>query len=97
VTGVGDYILSRLVYGTWTHAWNSRVRTNALLGFRTDDFRGTGGGRSDDSTSIGGGVTYDMRRWLNLGAQYIHTNRSSNTPIFDYDRNILMLSVGATL
>ena len=60
-------------------------------------YRGTGGGRSDDVNAVGGGLTYDMRRWLNLGAQYIHTNRSSNTPANDYDRNILMLSVGATL
>ncbi len=96
-TGIGDYILSSLVYGTWTHAWNSVVKTNVLLGYRRDDFRGSGAVRKDDTTSAGVGATYQMRRWLNFGAQYIYTDRSSNTAAFEYQRNVFMLTVGGTL
>ena len=96
-SGIGDFILSSVVYGTWTHAWNNEVRSNALVGYRTDDFKGAGATRKDKTASAGAGVTYQFRRWLNLGAQYIYTDRSSNAPGMEYERNVFMLTLGATL
>ena len=85
-------------YGvTWNHAWSSRLRSTALASFRTDDYKGAGITRSDDTTSLGIKVDYYFRRWLRLGAGYTHWDRNSNPPGFDYKRNIYMFTVGATL
>ncbi len=96
-TGQGDFIMTKSVFLTWTHAWNGQVRTNALAGYRNDDYRGLFTTRSDDTASFGAGVNYQFRRWLNLGAQYIFTNRSSNVPAVEYDRNVIMFTLGASL
>lgn len=96
-TGLGDFILTKRIAATWTHAWNSRTTSYVNLGFRNDDFRGAGVSRSDDTATGGVRLTYQMRRWLNLGAEYSHTTRSSDIPVFDYDRNLFMLTLGATL
>ena len=42
-------------------------------------------------------MSYDFRRWLRFGAEYTHTDRNSNRNIYDYKRNLFLLTVGATL
>lgn len=96
-SGFGDTILSRSYNLTWTHAWSSRLRTQALASLRNDTFIGSGISRLDDVTSLGMSVGYDFRRWLHFGLQYTHTERSSNQFGLDYRRNLLLFTVGATL
>jgi hypothetical protein len=97
-TGVGDAVLGTNYGVTWSHAWNSRLRTSVLASFRHDDFPGTsGGGRQDDTSSFGLKVGYDFRRWLRLGAEFTHTERESNGVDLNYKRNLLLFTVGATL
>lgn len=96
-TGVGDTVVSKNYGVTWSHAWSSRLRTQALASYRTDDYTGAGVTREDDNTSWGLRVDYDFRRWLRFGAAYTHFNRDSNDNTFNYKRNLLLFTVGATL
>ncbi len=96
-TGFGDTIVTKLYGLTWSHAWSTRLRTQALANYRTETFTGAGVGREDDTTSWGLRVGYDFRRWLRFGAEYTHFDRDSNTTGFDYKRNLLLFTVGATL
>ena len=96
-TGIGDTIVGTNYGITWSHAWSSRLRTQALAGLRNDAFQGAGITRKDDTTSFGLKVAYDFRRWLRLGAEYTHAERDSNDNTFNYKRNLLLFTVGATL
>jgi hypothetical protein len=40
--------------------------------------------RQDTFLAWGGAVSYDIQKWLRVGADYIHTLRSSNFKVFDY-------------
>ena len=96
-TGVGDAVVGKNYGVTWSHAWSSRLRTQALTTSRNDTFTGAGVNRKDDTTSFGLKVAYDFRRWLRLGAELTHTERDSNGVDLNYKRNLLLFTVGATL
>lgn len=96
-TGVGSAIVSNSYGLSWNHAWNSRLRTQALAGYRRDDFLDSSPDRLDKTATFGARVSYDFRRWLMFGVQYTHTDRDSNQRIYDYKRNLFLLTVGATL
>ena len=96
-TGVGDTVVSKNYGVTWSHAWSSRLRTQALATFRNDTFIGAGVSRNDDTASFGLRVAYDFRRWLRFGAEYTRFTRDSNSDAFDYKRNLLLFTVGGTL
>jgi hypothetical protein len=96
-TGVGDAVIGKLYSATWSHAWSSRLRSQVLASYRADDFLDATPNRNDDTATFGARLKYDFRRWLILGAEYTHTNRDSNQGIYDYKRNLYLLTVGATL
>ena len=78
-TGVGDAIVSNNYGVTWSHAWSSRLRTQALASYRNDDFLESSAPRAwTTPRTFGAKVAYDFRRWLRLGAEYTHTDRNSN-------------------
>lgn len=96
-SGVGDTILSTNYSLGWSHAWSTRLRTQAFTSYRIDSFQGTGVTREDTNKSIGLKVVYDFRRWLRLGAEFTHSERDSTSPGSDYRRNLFLLTVGTTL
>jgi len=96
-TGFGDTTVTKLYGITWSHAWTSRLRTQVLASLRNDNFNGAGVTRQDDTISYGLKAAYDFRRWLRFGAEYTHFTRDSNLNAFDYKRNLLLFTVGATL
>jgi len=96
-TGIGSAIASNNYRVTWNHAWNSRLRTQALAGYQKDDFLQSSPYRQDDVTTFGARVSYDFRRWLLIGAEYTRSNRNSTESFYDYKRNLYLLTVGATL
>ena len=101
-TGLGNFTINETHQVLWTHAWTSRISSNLSGSFSTDKFNNapiTAGGpdRKDETQSAGLKVTYLMRRWLKLGADYMHTTRDSNDANFDYKRNQLMFFVSGTL
>jgi polysaccharide biosynthesis protein VpsM len=94
-TGLGSFILSSATGVTWTHSWNSLVSTAINARFQNDEYQGFN--RDDDVKSLGAKVAYKFRRWVTLGAEFTHTQRDSNQPAFEYDRNLWMVTAQFTL
>ena len=40
--------------------------------------------RNDTIIGWGGGVTYDIQRWLRVGLDFVHIDRDSNFPLFSF-------------
>ena len=96
--GFGDTVLATASTVRWTHNWTSQISTAATGFYGTDDYKGvTGLGRNDKLPSLGLRATYQMRRWLDLGADYTWSRRDSNFDSADYKKNVFMLFVNATL
>lgn len=99
-SSVGDTVRSSNYQLGWTHDWSSVLSSNVRAS-RLDEayiLNGSSSNQRSDTTHIYGiGVGYQMRRWLKLGADYSHTNRSSNIDLYDYKRNVLMFTAGAAL
>ena len=93
--GVGNFIDRTSTGVRWTHEWNSRFVTEGSASYATDDYQGAA--RTDNTQTYGAKATYKMRRWLNLGADYSHGIRSSSDGNFDYQHNVFMLFLDATL
>ncbi|HLX22433.1 MAG TPA: outer membrane beta-barrel protein [Usitatibacter sp.] len=94
-TGLGDYILTSLSGVNWTHQWNSRVSSAVILRYQRDEYQGFD--RTDNTKIFGLKVGYKMRPWLTLGAEYTYTNRDSNIDIYDYDKNLYLLTATASM
>ena len=94
-TGLGRYILSSVGGLAWNHAWSSFFSTGVDVRFQRDAYRGFD--RSDDIVSVGLRAGYKFRRWLTIGAEWNHSNRDSNAPTFDYDRNRYLLTATASM
>jgi len=96
--GLGDTVANTNSIVRWTHNWTSQFLTTATGMYGTDDYKGvTAGGRYDKLPSLGLRATYQMRRWLDLGADYTWAKRDSNLDSADYKKNVIMLFVNATL
>ncbi len=94
-TGLGDFTLAKKYGTTWTHGWDSRLKSVVSLSRNNDDF--VGNVRADKTDAFGLAVNYKLMRWLTLSGEYNTTKRDSNTSVFDYKRNLYMLKLSATL
>jgi hypothetical protein len=94
-TGVGSFILTSVAGVTWTHAWNSVFSTGVDARYTKDEFQNAT--RVDETKSLGFRAGYKFRRWLTLGAEYTHTRRDSNQSIFEYDKNLYLLTATASM
>ena len=92
---IGNFIDKTTTGAVWTHDWSSRVTTDVSASYMNDQYKGLA--RTDKIQNFGLRATYKMRRWLNFGADYSYTNRNSDDNNFDYQRNLFMLFVRATL
>ena len=93
--GVGNFIDRTATSVRWAHEWTSQISTEALGSYMTDAYQGAA--RTDNTQKLGLRTTYKMRRWLNFGADYAYTTRSSDDSKFDYKSNVFMLFVNAAL
>lgn len=94
-TGLGNFILSSIAGASWNHAWTSVISTGVDYRYQKDEYQGFD--RSDKTNSLGLKVGYRFRRWLTLGAEYSHTQRDSNVPTFEYDKNLYLLTATASM
>lgn len=93
--GTGDFIDTKNYNVNWNHAWSNIINTDLGLGFSNENYKGSN--REDDTTSFNAGVNYDMRRWLTFGLGYKYSDIDSNLANTDYDKNLVMLTVNASL
>jgi hypothetical protein len=94
-TGLGNFILSSIAGVSWNHAWSSVLTTGVDYRYQKDEYQGFD--RTDKSNILGLKVGYKFRRWLTLGAEYSHTQRDSNLPTFEYDKNLYLLTATASM
>jgi hypothetical protein len=94
-TGVGDYILNRSESLRWTHQWSSFTTTKVNLGHVDSDYHGID--LQQNTKNYGVGISYAVRRWLNLSAELATTRRTSNVSTQEYKRNVFSLSLEGTL
>jgi len=94
-TGLGDAINVTATGLAWRHDWNSKLSTGLSYIYSNDDY--VGFDRTDKVNTIGFKVGYQMRRWLDLGFEYIYVDRDSNLNQYDYTRNRYFFTLGLTL
>lgn len=75
----------------WIHYWKPFLHTKLGVLATDDDYNGTP--RNDNRYGASGGVFYQARPWLELGAEYRYETRVSNEPLAEYDENQLLFSV----
>jgi hypothetical protein len=95
-TGQGAFILSSPTGVIWTHSWSSLLSTTVNARYQKDEYQG-GTNREDEIKSLGLKVAYKFRRWVTLGAEYTYSQRDSNIPTAEYDRNLWLLTANFTL
>lgn len=97
-SGAGDAIDTETLSLAWTHAWNERVSTNAMLSHMNEDYVGNGAGaREDETDTVTLGVNYELQRWLSVNLAYTNTDTESNVAGESYDRNQVMLTLVGSL
>ncbi|MAY43407.1 MULTISPECIES: outer membrane beta-barrel protein [unclassified Neptuniibacter] len=93
--GTGNYIDTTSWSLNWQHDWTDKVISRASYGQSDSDY--VSSTRKDESTNYGVGVTYKMRRWLDLGLDYNYSDRESNVAGTDYDKNSVYLTLQGSL
>ena len=93
--GFGDFILRRDTTLAWMHQWSERLSSQVDVGVAHDEHRPSL--RTDDSSFYGVSGQYRMAPWLRLGAGYRASDRDSDVPALNYNRNQLMISLEASL
>jgi len=96
-TGNGNFIDTKSYNVNWNHAWSDIVNTDLGLGLTNETYEGAADGREDDTTSVNMGLNYDMRRWLTFGLNYTYSDIDSNLANTDYSKNLVMLTINASL
>jgi hypothetical protein len=97
-SGTGDAIDTTNLNLTWTHGWNDRVSTNAMLGRMNEEYVGNGAnGREDETNTVMLGVNYELQRWLSANLAYTNTDTQSNIAGESFDRNKVMLTLTGSL
>jgi hypothetical protein len=94
-TGLGDFILTSVGGATWTQNWTSYVRTAVDVRYQRDAYQGFD--RTDKTWLTGIKAGYKFRRWLTLGAEYDYWKRDSNLDIYDYNRNLFLITATASM
>ncbi|WP_181898348.1 outer membrane beta-barrel protein [Alteromonas aestuariivivens] len=98
--GESDFIDSQEYGVRWDHAWLQRLSTYLDLRYVENVYVGDleiEDDRRDKMSNLRMGVSYDFRRWLNLGVYYHLSSRSSNRESVEFDRNIFGITAKVTL
>jgi hypothetical protein len=94
-TGLGDFILTSIGGVTWTHDWTSYIKTAVDTRYQRDAYQGFD--RTDKTWLVGLKAGYKFRRWLTLGAEYDYWKRDSNLDVYDYTRNLFLITATASM
>lgn len=78
----------------WNHDWG-RGYTSTLS--YTNSFKDYDATREDKVNAYGIGLTYMAKRWMDIAINYSKTNQDSNDNNFDYDRDLVTISVNLSL
>ena len=85
------YVIGDSLEAEWQHALTSRIQTGLNISSRDDNFSSSD--RSDKLTYYGAKLTYDWKRWLDIGLSYEHSKRDSNVENAAYDNDSVTLEL----
>ncbi len=88
-------IKSRSSTLSWNHAWLDRLSSEVSYTYTDQDYQDIE--RDDEIDTFGIGVTYEMRRWLDIGVGYKFSENDSTAANESYERNIFSISFTASL
>jgi hypothetical protein len=94
-TGTGFFTIDKSVGARWEHHWKSYFVTRALASYVKSDYEGVS--RTDRIGRVSLAAYFDVRTWLRLGAEVSHENRRSTDTLFDFSRNVILLTVAGTV
>lgn len=79
----------------WEHDWAERLISN--VSYTRSDREYQDISREDKLDTFGIGLTYEMRRWLDIGIGYKYAENDSDAANESYERNIYALTLNASL
>jgi hypothetical protein len=79
----------------WKHYWMDRLYSDTSY-TRTDQKYQQTVKREDNTDNYGLSLTYQARRWLDVGIGYTYTDRASDVKNERYTRNIYALTINAS-
>ena len=85
------YLIGKLLEVEWQQELGSRLRSALYASTRDDDYSSSA--RADSLTNYGAKLTYDWKRWLDIGLGYDHDERDSNVANAAYDNDSIMLEL----
>lgn len=90
-----EVIKSQSTTISWDHEWLDRVSTEVSYNYTDNQYQGID--RDDKIDTFGLGLTYEMRRWLDIGIGYKYAEDDSSAAGESYERNIYAVSFTASL
>ena len=91
----GDYNLQTRYRLNLKHDWNSYLATRLGAIYQQDDY--TGITRNDDRYTLSFGIDYQIKRWVQLQADWQYQDKTSNRPDYSFEQNIWTLSAQFSL
>jgi len=79
----------------WKHYWVKHLYSD--LSYTRMDLEYLDTDREDKFNSINLGLTYEMRRWLDIGLGYKYSENDSDMASESYERNVYALTINASL
>lgn len=81
----------------WNHNWSQRVSSTVSYTRTDQDYDRPGNPREDNIDTFSVGVTYKLRRWLDVGIGYKHAENDSTQDGKSYKRNTYGVTLNASL
>lgn len=78
----------------WNHDWGRGY--SSTLSY-TNSFKDYDNTREDKVNAYGFGLTYMAKRWMDIAINYSTTNQDSTDNTYDYDRDLVTVSVNLSL
>ncbi|MGH8436434.1 MAG: outer membrane beta-barrel protein [Pseudomonas sp.] len=80
---------------SWEHEWLERLSSDLSYTYSDQEYQDID--RDDKIDTFGLGLTYEMRRWLDVGVGYKYSENDSSAAGESYERNIYSVSFTASL
>jgi len=93
--GNGTYIDRTGYRLSWDHEWTSFVSSEIAIARLESDY--VSSIREDEEDEFSIRLNYAMRRWLDVGLNYVYSDRDSNLTGLTFDKNTVYLTVDVAL
>tara|TARA_R110000772_G_scaffold107988_8_gene210756 strand:+ start:22805 stop:23989 length:1185 start_codon:yes stop_codon:yes gene_type:complete len=79
---------------SWTHDWSYQFESQLSYNSINEDYKGRAfNGRKDDTNTASAALIYKMNRNVEFSGSYSRKERESNSPVEEFDSNIVEISV----